>query len=37
VAIFNRDRVARGFETPREALIPFVERELSRTHGASWR
>jgi predicted AAA+ superfamily ATPase len=36
MAVSNRDRVARGFDTLREALIPFVERELKRAHGASW-
>lgn len=36
MALSNRDRVARAFETLRDALIPFVERELKRVNGPTW-
>ncbi len=36
MALANRERIHRGFEVLREALIPFAEREFRRVHGATW-
>ena len=36
MALTNRERITRGFDLLREALIPFAEREFRRVHGGDW-